>query len=216
MKKTLKFMLGAVLALSVLATAASAAGLRIGAAYWDAGEVSDALDDPLLGGELALIVPLSHPVNLELRAAVLGFSDDARGRLGNLDYDYDYTFGVVPLEAGLQMEIPAGNIALYGSIGLGWYFFTETSDIETHPFDPRQDDDFDEDDNTFGAYGTLGLRISLLPAVSIYGQAQYRYLFDEVDLGFRDSAIANEVFQDKFNGLDASGLAFSAGISIDL
>ena len=216
MKKTLKFMLGAVLALSVLATAASAAGLRIGAAYWDAGEVSDALDDPLLGGELVLTVPVSQPVNLELRAAVLGFSDDARGRVGNMDYDYDYTFGVLPLEAGLALEFPAGNLTLYGSVGLGWYFFCETSDVETHPFNPREDDDFDEDDNTFGAYGTLGLRISLLPALSIYGQAQYRYMFDEVDLGFRDSSVANEVFQDKFNGLDASGLAFSAGISIDL
>lgn len=216
MKKTLKFMLGAVLALSVLATAASATGLRIGVAYWDAGEVSDAIDDPLLGGELALALPLGDPLNLELRAALLGFSDDFRGRVSNLDYDYDYTAGVLPLEVGLGLEFPAGNLALYGSIGLGWYFFYESADIETHPFNPREDDDFDEDDNTFGAYGTLGLRIKLLPAVSIYGQAQYRYMFDEIDMGFRGSSIANEVFEDKFNGLDASGLAFSAGLSIDL
>lgn len=219
MHKMLTILCAAALALAVAMPTAYATGLRAGAAYWDAGDFSDTIDDSLLGAEIVLALDIATPVGLELRAAALGTWDDGKRFSPNGSrYEYDFTGGVVPLEAGLSMEIPAGILTLYGSVGIGWYWFYAENDIDvrhgSNHADWRSDDNWDENDNTFGAYGSAGLRISLLPTLSLYGQAQYRHMFDKIELDLGDP-LANAYYKKGYSELDASGLAISAGVCLN-
>lgn len=219
MKKTLTFLLAGALALALLAPAASATGLRLGFAYWDAGDVSDVIDDPLLGAEAAFAIPVSQYLDLELRFGCLGMSESESQRIDNRYIDADYDMVVVPVEAGLALDIPlydGSPLHVFGGGGIGWYFFQHELTIEEGQRHSRYYEEWswDENDSTFGAYAAAGVRLILGENVSLYGQAQYRWLFDEIDL-VSEAANGKDIEDSAFLGLDPSGFCFSAGIAFN-
>ena len=209
MKKLLVLILAATVALP----AAFASGLRLGFSAWDAGDFSKAADDHmLLGAELVGNFDISAPVSLELRVAGMGYADDEDVKINDRWYDCDTSVYVVPLEAGLALNVPVGLLTAYGSGGIGYYFFGIDVDAEHHEHHKWHEHfSDDDDDSSFGAYATAGLRISLAPSISLYGQAEYRWIFDDISLFEKHASALDRPFTD----LDPSGLGFSAGISIN-
>ena len=219
MKKTLAFLLAGALALAVFAPAASATALRLGVAYWDAGDLCDVIDDPLLGAEVVIGADISQFLDLELRAGCLGMWESKHKHFGDMREEYDYDLTVIPLEAGLALDVPlysGSPIHIFGGGGVGWYYFQHEFTIESGYRHSRYHEEWswDDHDSSFGAYAIAGLRLQLARNVSLYGQAQYRWLFDKLDL-VSDAAAGKDLDDSFFYELKASGIGFSAGVAFN-
>lgn len=134
--------------------ASAAGGVGVFGSYWDADDPG-----PGFGGGLKFKGDLADYLAVELRASCITQFDD---------WDGDDELFVIPLEVGLLLNFPLGTdvpITLYGGGGGGYAIIPEADDV-----------DFDDD---FTLYGVAGVELALGDAISIFAEAQYRYL--EVD-----------------------------------
>jgi len=219
MKKTWKFLLAGALALAMLSTAASATALRLGIAYWDAGDIADVVDDPLLGAEAVIGADLSQYLDLELRFGCIGMWESECSHFGREYIEGTYDMTAIPLEVGLALDIPlysGSPLHVFGGGGAGWYYFQHELTIEQGYRHSRYHEEWswDDHDSSFGAYAFAGVRLLLGQNVSLYGQAQYRWIFDELDL-VSEGANGKDIDDSIFCGLDPSGIGFSAGIAFN-
>ena len=154
-EKGMKKILVMLLTIGLGAVAASASGgVGIFGTYWDADDPG-----PAFGGGVKFKADLAEYFAVELRASCATKFDDWEG---------DDELYVIPLEAGLMFTLPLGDevpITLYGGGGGGYAIIPEADDI-----------DFDDD---FCFFGLGGVEIALGEAVSLFVEAQYRFL--EVD-----------------------------------
>ena len=134
--------------------ASAAGGVGVFGSYWDADDPG-----PGYGGGLKFKAELVDYLAVELRASCITKFDE---------WDGDDDLFVIPLEAGLVLNFPLGTevpITIYGGGGVGYAIIPEADDI-----------DFDDD---FTFYGVAGAEFALGDALSLFAEAQYRFL--EVD-----------------------------------
>lgn len=106
------------------------------------------------------------------------------------------------LLATLKGEIPVGPVTLYGGAGVGGYFVTLYSDIETS----RQGDyDKDDDDIVFGAHLVAGGHYDITPRFFVGVEGMYRWTGD-VDIQDNSGSVPVQVEGD-LNGYTMTVLA---------
>lgn len=104
--------------------------------------------------------------------------------------------------ATLKGEIPVGPVTLYGGAGVGGYFVTLYSDIETS----RQGDyDKDDDDVVFGAHLVAGGHYDITPRFFVGVEGMYRWTGD-VDIQDNSGSVPVQVEGD-LNGYTVTALA---------
>lgn len=137
-------------------------------AWWDTDDL-----DAGYGGGAKLKIAVAGTVALEVRASYIPEFDAE-------DASFE-DFAVVPVEAGLVVDVPLGEaLTLYVGGGGGYYV---TPEFESKVADADSlEPDIDLDD-VFGYYGVGGVEINLSPAIALFAEAQYRVVeVDEADI----------------------------------
>lgn len=207
-------LLACLLALATLAGAAAATAadhplvsIGLGGQYWLAKDAKDVLDEHGLGGGniIVRIQPAAY-LGIDLRAGASGVWDKDTWRYRGRKYETTATFMCCPFEAGLVLILPiADRFQIYGGGGAGYYYYD--IDIETtshrpgHSYRSEWHDHIDLEDDV-GWYALGGVKLTLAPHFSIFGEA--RYTGTETSLKHYDG--------DK---IDCSGAAFQAGVMFD-
>jgi hypothetical protein len=180
MKKWMKAVVAAGMAMVAAGAAQGDVGLGLVGGYWDAGDVAD---DCVGFGGLALRVEadLLPVFGVEARLGGWGMSDDGEERMGPGQWrEWEAEASVVSAEAGLVGKIPLDVVTLFGGGGVGAYFFDGEVKEWTGPhWRERYDLDCDGE---VGAYAFGGLEIALAPNVALVGEVRYTWLEVEPDI----------------------------------
>lgn len=203
--KRMKFM-ACLLALATTVGAVSALGapgfsLGLGVQYWDAEDASVFDEDGMWGGSIIARLRPSDYFGIDFRAGGVGIWDSKTYRADGIKYETDAAFWCCPLEAGLVLMLPLNDLlTIYGGPGVGYYYYD--IDIETtskhghHIHSSRSSHIKLEDD--FGWFAVAGVKLQLLPGLSIFGEAMYH----DTETSLKD---------DKSTKIDCSGVGFQAG-----
>ncbi len=160
--------------------AAAGSGVGVFGSYGDTDDLG-----PGFGGGLKFKSDLSPYFGIEVRASCLTEFDED---------DSDDGLYVIPLEAGLTLNLPLGEeipLTLYGGGGAGYAIIPECDDVDL--------------DDSFCFYGVGGIEFALGEAASLFAEAQYRFL--EVD-GAEEEDADIEFAED----LTFSGFGVNAGL----
>ena len=179
----MKKMLVTCMAFALCAGAAFASGgVGVFGSYLDSDDLG-----PGYGGGIKFKADLAEYFALDLRASCLTQFDD---------WDGDDDLFVIPLEAGLLLNLPLGNdipISLYGGGGGGYAIIPEADDVDL--------------DDSFCFYGMGGVELGLGEGASLFVEAQYRIL--EVEGAEEDG-----VDVDFDENLEFTGLSLNAGLML--
>lgn len=184
----------AVLAVLALAgiSASAAGGLGLFGSYWDAdGDVG-------MGGGLKLKMEMAPNIALELRGSYLPEWDFDEDETGDAMED----FSVIPVEADLVVNFPLGDmLKIYGGAGGGYYV---TPEFESDVAIPGSDEPDVDPEDVFGYFALGGVEIALSEQVSLFAEAQYRWVeFDEVEIDGEDVDV---------DDADLTGFGANAGL----
>lgn len=181
-------------------------GLGVSGFYWHGEDLEDFDLDGFAGIRFTGEGKIGDYLAIQGRIGVGGASKDEDGRTDNgKRYDWDYTYTILPLEAGLMLRLPLGDtgMVLYGGPGVGCYVsWHEYEYWEGHHHSERDDSDVEAD---FGVWAAAGLRIPLGQRISIDVQGEYHWLEADVDW----DGIADNV------EIDLDGWGVSAGLMVE-
>lgn len=171
-------------------------GFGIGAAYWDTADAGDAW-----GAGLKTRVQMVEGVQFDLRASFFN-------SLGEDSDDVSVDLEVIPLEAGLALELPvADRLDVYAGGGIGYYL------MEGDAGGPNQELVDVDPDNEVGFYLVAGSEFVLRRSDAVYGQTAAA-LFAEVM--FRsvsaDSAKVEGGQEIRVDDADLDGLGVNVGL----
>lgn len=91
------------------------------------------------------------------------------------DYTREDTIGVSALMATLKGRFPAGPATLFAGVGIGGYYVSLDSEIETNDLG---DFDVDDNDSVWGVHVVFGADWELNPRIFLGGQGLYRWTDD--------------------------------------
>lgn len=168
------------LVMAVGASVALANGLGAYGSYWDTKDLG-----PGVGGGVKFKGDLAEMLGIEVRAAGLTKFDEWEG---------DDELFVIPIEAGLLLNLPLGEdvpITLYGGGGGGYAIIPEADDV-----------DFDDD---FCFYGVGGIELGLGENASLFGEVLYRVL----EVG---GAEIDDIEVESEEDVEITGVSFNAGL----
>lgn len=140
--------------------------------------------------------------NLIIEAGIDGFSvdDDVDGSNDIAGtYDQDNTLSVAAFLLTLKGEVPVGQAAIFGGVGVGLYTATLDSDIESQRLGNF---DTDDDDQVFGMHLVAGVNYDITERFFAGVEGQYRWT-DDVEI---DESVASIPVE--YNG-DLSGFAIT-------
>ena len=208
-------LLACLLALATVAGAATAMAsdyslfnLGLGGQDWNAKDVDVFDTDGLWGGNLIFRIRPIEYLGIDFRA---GFSGNGEGDSYHAPdgrrYESDVTFECVPLEAGLVLMLPVGDVVtLYGGPGVGYYWYninvSEHSTRHGHHYREEYDEDIKLKDD-FGWYALAGANFQLCPHFSLFGEVRYT-----------DTETKRKDFDDA-EKIDCSGIGFQIGVMFD-
>lgn len=203
------------LALATVAGAANALAsdgysifnLGFGGQYWNAKDIDDFDTDGMWGGNIILRIRPIKYLGIDVRGGYGGNWDGESYRYDGRKYETDVTFQCVPVEAGLVLMLPIGDVfTLYGGPGVGYYWYNininKHSTRHGHHYRKEYDDDIKLEDD-FGWYALVGANFQLAPHFSIFGEA--RYTDTDTKLKHVDNAPK----------IDCSGVGFQVGLMFD-
>lgn len=119
------------------------------------------------------------------------------------NYTREDTIGVSALMVTLKGRFPAGPVMLFAGAGVGGYYVSLDSEVETSALG---DYDVDDDDSVWGVHVVLGTTWDLTPRIFLGGQGLYRWT-DYVDL---DKRVGTVPFQLDWD-LDGYAVTFLGG-----
>jgi len=189
-----RFIIAGIFSLILMASAAHAAnGLAVYGSYW-ASEDMDA--DYGGGGKLKMLV--SSGLSMELRGAYFkGFKKEETDSDG---LSAENKFTLIPVEAGLVIDLPMDAISFYAGGGAGYYMF---QDGELSIQDDDGSESFDVDyDNAWGWYAVAGVEFPVSGFV-LFAEAQYRWLTiksDDVEVDGTTLPGGEDMKMDGFGG----------------
>jgi opacity protein-like surface antigen len=93
-------------------------------------------------------------------------------------YDREDSLGVFGVLATLKGEFPVGPVRIFGGGGVGYYFVTVSSEMDTQTMG---DFDTDDGDSVFGLHAEVGATYDINPRFFVGLQGMYRWT-DDVDL----------------------------------
>ena len=118
-------------------------------------------------------------------------------------YTREDKLGVSALMVTLKGQFPAGPLTLFAGAGVGGYYVSLDSEIETSALG---DFDVDDDDSVWGVHVVLGATWDLTPRIFLGGQGLYRWT-DDVNIEKRVGTVPVELKGD----LDGYAVAFLGG-----
>lgn len=194
-------------AATALASDYSTFNFGFGGQYWLAKDIDDFDTDGLWGGNLIFRIRPIKYLGIDIRTGFSGNGEGESYRYGGRRYESDITFECVPVEAGLLLMLPVGDVVtLYGGPGAGYYWYNininEHSTRHGHHYRKEYDKDIDLEDD-FGWYALAGVNFQLCPHFSIFGEARYT----DTDTKLEDVDDAEKI--------DCSGVAFQIGFMFD-
>ncbi len=182
-KRALIFFIAAVAFCAVTGIAGQAAATEFknyGMAGVGVNNPTGGLDDAGYGSDLATWVSygrvLSENLVIEGTASFFFTDQDLSGTTAIAGY---YTredrINVSALLVTLKGQIPVGPVTLFAGAGLGGYYISLDSDIETSTIG---DFSADDDDTVWGAHVVFGVTWDLTPRIFVGGQGLYRWTDD--------------------------------------
>lgn len=118
-------------------------------------------------------------------------------------YTREDTIGVSALMVTLKGLLPVGPLTLFAGAGVGGYYVSLDSEIETSALG---DFDVDDDDSVWGVHVVLGATWDLTPRIFLGGQGLYRWT-DDVNIDKRVGTVPVEFKGD----LDGYAVTFLGG-----
>jgi opacity protein-like surface antigen len=118
-------------------------------------------------------------------------------------YSREDTIGVSALMVTLKGTLPAGPVTLFAGAGVGGYYVSLDSEVETSALG---DFDVDDDDSVWGVHVVLGATWDLNPRIFFGGQGLYRWT-DDVNIDKRVGTVPVELKGD----LDGYTVTFAGG-----
>lgn len=157
-------------------------GIGLSGFYWHGEDLGEFDLDGFAGLRFVGEGKIGDYLAIQGRVGVAGASTDDWGREENgRRYEWDYTYTIVPLEAGLMARFPLGDsgLVLYGGPGVGCY----VSWHEYEYWEGRHHSEYDDSDveADFGFWAAAGLRIPLGNGVGIDVQGEYHWLEADVE-----------------------------------
>lgn len=211
--KTLKILacLAALAAIALPAAAQQGApdhpvfSLGFGGQYWHAKDLDYFDEDGMWGVNLIARIRPSAYFAIDLRAGASGVWDAEKYRVDGEKYKTDVTFSCYPVEAGLLLMLPVGDIVtFYGGGGGGYYNYDidiETSAKHGHHYDSKYHEHVKVDDD-FGWYAVGGVNFSVARCLSLFGEVRY-------------TGTETKLKEDKSEKIDCSGIGGQIGILFD-
>ena len=171
----------------VASCALAGSGLGLFGSYWSPDDT-----DAGIGYGVKLKAAVADNLCLEIRGTYFPSIDiDEDGGDGELE--------VIPVEAGLVMDIPLSDVMTLTAVGGAGYYIMPEVEVEIL----GQDVDMDLDDE-FGFYAVAGIEIALSEQLALFAEAKYTWL--EVDEGEVDGV--------DFKDADASFDGFGANAGL--
>lgn len=118
-------------------------------------------------------------------------------------YTREDTVGVSALMVTLKGQFPVGPATLFAGAGVGGYYVSLDSEIETSVLG---DFDVDDDDSVWGVHVVLGATWDLTPRIFLGGQGVYRWT-DDVNIDRRVGTVPVQLKGD----LDGYAVTFLGG-----
>jgi opacity protein-like surface antigen len=147
---------------------------------------------------------LSKHLVVEGSAEFLFTDDDSSGTTSVAGYyTREDTVGVSALMVTLKGRFPVGPVKLFAGAGVGGYYVSLDSEIETSALG---DFDVDDDDSVWGVHVVLGATWDLTPRVFLGGQGLYRWT-DDVNIDKRVGTVPVQLKGD----LDGYAVTFLGG-----
>lgn len=119
-------------------------------------------------------------------------------------YTREDRMGVSAIMVTLKGQVPVGPVKLFAGAGLGGYYVSLDSDIETSAIG---DFSVDDDDAVWGVHMVFGVTWDLTPRIFVGGQGLYRWT-DDVDIEKRVGTVPVQFKGD----LDGYAVTFSGGV----
>lgn len=154
--------------------------------YWNVSDLDDCDGEGLWGGGVVAQLQFCEYLALDGRISFMGATASTYWSDGWYRYRTDADLFVMPIELGLTLLLPVGDVvSLYGGPGVGFYFFdASVSNSDHHHRDWYYWEDYDHvrmDDN-FGFYALGGLKIALADQVGLFVEGKYTW----VETSFKD------------------------------
>lgn len=188
-KRVLIFFIAMVIASAFMGTT----GLAEGMDYKNYGMVgvgvnnpTGGLDDAGYGADLATWISYGRVLaeNLVIEGTIdFFFSDEDVGGTTAVAgyYTRDDRISVCAVMVTLKGQFPIGPVRLFAGAGIGGYFVSLDSEVETSALG---DFDVDDEDSVLGTHVVVGLTWDITPRIFVGGQGLYRWT-DDVDLDKR-------------------------------
>lgn len=167
-------------------------GLALYGSYWDTKDIDDAY-----GGGAKLKLELTPVICLEFRGT---YFDAFKHEESGPGYKEEDKLRIIPVEAGVVLDMPIDPVWIYAGGGAGYYIFDD-GEINITMGDETTSLDVDFD-NEWGWYAVAGIEFSLSRQVALFCEAQYRWVKAEkgdiksegADLDFDDADIKLDGF----------------------
>ena len=179
-------------------TARAANTWGVGAAYWDTSDAADAV-----GAMTKFSFEMVPGAQLDLRASY--FSDLAEDVEGT-----DADLEVVPLELGLALAYPLGNVVdLTAGGGIGYYLMDGSVTAENRTVQQA------DPENEVGFYGVLGLEWSLRKSGASFGETEAGLFFEVLYRSVSADNIQVESGETlRLSDADLDGVGLNLGVMI--
>jgi len=172
-----------IVAMSILANSALAAGIGAFGSYWDSEDAGESY------GYGVRLASTSDPAGfLEVRASRFNqFEDKDTGKESELD--------IIPIDIGITLNMsPEDSLQFY--IGGGGSYYMMETEVDT----PTGSKDVDLDDE-WGWYGLIGLNIKLSDNLMLFGEGCYRQVEGTIPEDDLEEANSDVTFKlDGFGG----------------
>ena len=176
----MKKVLCVIMLAGLMSSQALASGLGIFGSYWDSKDAGDTY-----GGGALLRLPVNPTTSQDIRGSYFEFTE----RFEGMRTDWE----IIPVEAALLIHLVTNpGFTLYAGGGGGYYF----ADATIRGVDGNDRMDID---NEFGYFALAGLRLRLSPNMSLFAEAQYRWIdFDQAKFRGDDEKFDIDLKMDGF------------------
>jgi opacity protein-like surface antigen len=202
MKTALRFAVAALLASVAVATqaqttlapSATYVALRLAAVMPQHDDLDEY--DTGFGFEAAFGRRVGPNLAIEASLGRYGFGDTQTEDDFGVTYKLERDVTAVPLMGTVKGILPAGNVDLYGLVGVGVYFLSFSGELREDGF---VIDELEDDATTFGVHLGAGIAASLTPRLTLGGELKY--------------IVANAEFEDADEEIGIDSILIGASIA---